>query len=195
MRGRNWVYFIPRNNRFYAFFIARSRWQWGCGTLALAASVAVAWWVVCVIPLQRHVLRAQHEYDALVVRQSALAQLSHEISSLESQVTLLQTELRQSVGSGGASYKRLLNSLLVHVVECGLSLENCSLKVPERKQWCTIHPIELQLSGSFAQLAGLFQQVGLQEGAIFLRNLTVLRTADTKLSAVLVFDLLEVGNA
>lgn len=188
------MYFIPRNNRFYAFFIARSRWQWGCITLFLLASVVAAWWVVCVIPLQRHIFKAQHEYDLLIRRQSALAQLSHEINALESQVVLLQTELRQSVGTSGTSYKRLLNALLVHVVESGLALNNCLLKVPEQKQWCTIHPIELQLSGSFAQLASFLQQVGLQEGAIFLKHLLIERVEDNKVNIVLTFDLFEVSN-
>jgi Tfp pilus assembly protein PilO len=194
------VYFIPRNNWLYAFLVARQRWQWACLTVAAAALIVAAWWMAGMIPLQRRVAHVQQEYELLSNKQHLFTQLSHEVSVFESQIAVLQNELRNVLGSSSAGYKRLLNSLLIHVVESGLALDNCSLKVPESrtlngKPWCITHPVELAVSGSFAQLHTLFARLGAQRSPIFINSFCIERTSDGKLGALITFLLQEVADA
>jgi Tfp pilus assembly protein PilO len=189
------VYFIPRNNRVYAFLITRSRFEWGAMTVALALAIVTLWWFAWYVPLQKCMLKAEREYTELCQQQAALVQTAHEINALESQVVTLRTELRQTLGNSGVGYKRLLNALIINVVESGLALNNCSLKLPETKDWCRVHPVELHVSGSFSQLITLLQALANQEGAIFLKQFSIQRVEDHKASATLLFSLIEIVEA
>lgn len=194
------MYFIPRNNWLYSFLITRHRWQWGCMTLVLSAAIIAAWWLFCLVPLQDRVARVQQEHSLLLGQQSALAHLTQEVHALESHIAVLQGEFRSLVGSSGAEYKRLLNAVLVYVVESGLALDNCSLKVPETqklgdKPWCVTHPVELSVSGTFAQLLTFFQRLGAQQSPIFLHNFSVQQAGAGKLVATVHCELLEIVHA
>jgi len=189
------VYFIPRNNRVYAFLITRSRFEWGALTLVFALALVTLWWFVWYVPLQKRMLQAERDYTALCQQQAALVQTAHEINTLESQIEVLRTQLRQTLGNSSVGYKRLLNALIINVVESGLALNNCSLKLPENKEWCRIHPVELQVAGSFGQLISLLQSLANQEGAVFLKHLTIARLEDHKVNATLLFSLIELVEA
>lgn len=189
------MYFIPRNSRIYAFLIARSRFEWGAMTLSICLTATMLWWYICYIPLQNRILQAERDYTNLCKQQDALAQTAHEIHELDTYIATLRTELRQTLGNSSVGYKRLLNALIINVVESGLALNNCSLKIPESKEWCRVHPVELQVAGSFNQLVILLQSLANQEGAIFLKQLTIDRTTDGKIAATLLFSLIEIIEA
>lgn len=189
------MYFIPRNNRVYAFLIARSRFEWGAMTLGCCMAATSLWWYVWYIPLQRNILQAERDYTALCKQQDVLVKTAHEINELDTHISTLRTELRQTLGNSGVGYKRLLNALIINVVESDLALNNCSLKIPETKEWCRIHPVELQVGGSFAQLVALLQALANQEGAIFLKQINIERTENSKISATLLFSLIEIIEA
>jgi Tfp pilus assembly protein PilO len=189
------VYFIPRNNRVYAFLIARSRFEWGAITLGACFAATLLWWYMWYIPLQYRILQAERDYTNLCKQQDVLARTAHEINELDTHIATLRTELRQTLGNSSVGYKRLLNALIINVVESGLALNNCSLKIPETKEWCRIHPVELQVAGSFKQLVVLLQALSNQEGAIFLKQLSIDRTEDGKVVSTLLFSLIEIIEA
>lgn len=189
-------YFIPRNNKFFAFFITRHRLFWYICTIGSVSLLWCVWWLLLYQPLQTRIACAQVKCAQLSQQQVELARYAQEVHELEQLVSNLRHTFSQctTVPNG---YKCLLNLLLVKGVESNLKLVSCMPQPPVAHGWYVAHPVELSFAGQFNEMIDYVQLVGSTDYLLYPRFISIKKPADAKrtdqpLELSIKFDLIEV---
>ncbi len=191
-------YFIPRNNKFFAFFITRNRLFWYVCTIGSVCVLWFIWWLVLYQPLQARIASAQHRCAQLSQQQVELSRYAHEVAELEQLVSGLRHTFGQcaTIPNG---YKCLLNLLLVKGVESNLKLLSCMPQPPTPHVWYVTHPVELSFAGQFSEIIEYVHLVGVTDYLLYPRTISLKKYVNEKypeqpLELAIKFDLIEVKN-
>ncbi len=193
-------YFIPRNNKFFAFFITRHRLFWYVCTIGAVSLLWFGWWLLLYQPLQVRIVSAQNKCSQLSQQQIELTRRAREVNELEQIVSNLRHSFNQCTSMPNG-YKCLLNLLLIKAVEADLKLLSCMPQPPVSHNWYVTHPVELSFVGQFPEMIEYMQLVGATDHLLYPRTVSIKRhvqqksTLEDPLELAIKFDLIEVSRA
>lgn len=174
------MYFIPRNNKIYSVLVTVP-WYWLCALTAGALGLVLfLWWSFLYAPVSNRIISMQLDYAHMTHQQSSCTHLHEDIQRLEQAVEELGFTVTRGL-QDRAAYGEMLHELLAKSTEMGLSLVSCVPGPLKNKGWYTIHPIDLQLVGTFDQLQRFLKTVALNDYPMRIKHIALQKKGQSTL--------------
>jgi hypothetical protein len=171
------VYFIPRNNKIYSFFVTIPQHSWYALTGSFMTLALVAWIVLLYLPMERHYVQLQAEYKDLLDQQLRVQKLQQEKRERGQSIAHLKDTVSGTI-SFAQTYKTTAPALLTKAVESGLGLVSWLSKSTQILSWHTHHVIECEFQGSFDQIVCFFSMMAFHNSVVQLDHITIRKDHD-----------------
>lgn len=182
-------FFVPRNNKIYSVLVTMPLYQLYAVSVGTAVVLLFTWWVFFYAPLSSNLTSMQLDYAYLTQQQSSCAPVRQDIQRLEGVTKELNATVISSLQEH-SEHNDTLNILLAKGLEVGLELVSCVPGQPKEKDWYTIHPVELQFSGTFDNLQRFLKSLAIHDYPICIKHMVIKKQQNNKLLINCIFNVI-----
>jgi Tfp pilus assembly protein PilO len=182
-------FFIPRNNKIYSVLVTIPLYRLYASTLAVVGILFFVWWIFFYTPLTNNIASLQLDHAYLTQQESSCVPIRQDIQRLEG----VTKELNATVASclhEHSEHNDTTNILLAKILEVGLELISCVPGQPKDKEWYTVHPVELQISGTFDNLQRFLKSLALHDYPICIKHMVIKKQQNNKLLINCIFNVI-----
>jgi hypothetical protein len=174
------VYFIPRNNKIYSLLAVAPIYWLYIGTVVAGAAIVFTWWSFLYVPMSVRTQSLQLEHMHMSQQQLLFPHLRDDVKKLEQTTKELAATVNYALEESELRGDTLGN-IVAKSAEAGLNLISCMPKAVEYKDWYTIHPVDMQCSGTFDAVQRFLKTLALHDYPMHLSHITIRKQGDTLL--------------